>query len=218
MLTLITSKHSNLRSSKLLPPSNPATRFQAAAISFSLINLVSRPLYHHWPLLAYLSPRASHFFRFIPFFLFFLSRYRFFFFFFFIPSDQLDLSRISGKITLIHSIEVFTIEEEIEFRIRFSGLFFFIIPFYSSSGGAKGWIMHSRDRITSSTNDPSSRYHPSIHPKGKLVLEAMKFRFDPRFIALSLFCWKLGIRCLGEKKNIYMYICMYNSRYLSMMF
>lgn len=64
-----------------MPPSNPATRFQAAAISFSLINLVSRPLYHHWPLLAYLSPRASHFFRFIPFFLFFLSRYRFFFFF-----------------------------------------------------------------------------------------------------------------------------------------
>lgn len=147
-----------------MPPSNPATRFQAAAISFSLINLVSRPLYHHWPLLAYLSPRASHFFRFIPFFLFFLSRYRFFFFFFFIPSDQLDLSRISGKITLIHSIEAFTIEEEIEFRIRFSGLFFFIIPFYSSSGGAKGWIMHSRDRITSSTNDPPppATIHPSI--------------------------------------------------------
>lgn len=161
-------------------------------------------------------PTSQPLFSFYPFLSFFSFALSIFLFFFFIPSDQLDLSRISGKITLIHSIEAFTIEEEIEFRIRFSGLFFFIIPFYSSSGGAKGWIMHSRDRITSSTNDPSSRYHPSIHPKGKLVLEAMKFRFDPRFIALSLFCWKLGIRCLGEKKNIY--ICMYNFRYLSMMF
>ena len=202
MLTLITSKHSNLRSSKLLPPSNPATRFQAAAISFSLINLVSRPLYHHWPLLAYLSPRASHFFRFIPFFLFFLSRYRFFFFFFFIPSDQLDLSRISGKITLIHSIEAFTIEEEIEFRIRFSGLFFFIIPFYSSSGGAKGWIMHSRDRSTSSTNDPPppATIHPSIQKENSFS----RYR-----------CFAGNSVYVASVKR---YICMYNSRYLSMMF
>lgn len=62
--------------------------------------------------------------------------------------------------------------------------------------------MHSRDRITSSTMIPP----PSIHPEGKLVLQAMKFRFDPRFIALSLFCRKPGVRCLGEKENVYIYI------------
>lgn len=170
-----------------MPPSNPATRFQAAAISFSLINLVSRPLYRHWPLLAYLSPRTSHSFRVF----FALSIFPFFF----IPRDQLDLSQISGKIT--HPLDRGIHDRG---RNRISYLFFFIIPFYSLSRGDGLCI-----RVIALPRPPMIP-PPFIHPEGKLVLQAMKFRFDPRFIALSLFCRKPGVRCLGEKENVYIYI------------
>lgn len=185
MLTLIISKHSNLRSSKLLPPSNPATRFQAAAISFSLINLVSRPLYRHWPLLAYLSPRTSHSFRVF----FALSIFPFFL--------SLAINSICLKYLARSRIHRGIHDRG---RNRISYLFFFIIPFYSLSRGDGLCI-----RVIALPRPPMIP-PPSIHPEGKLVLQAMKFRFDPRFIALSLFCRKPGVRCLGEKKNIYIYI------------
>lgn len=121
----------------------------------------------------------------------FFSRYRFFLFFL---SLAINLSQISGKIT--HPLDRGIHDRG---RNRISYLFFFIIPFYSLSRGDGLCI-----RVIALPRPPMIP-PPSIHPEGKLVLQAMKFRFDPRFIALSLFCRRALPR--WKEECIYIYVC-----------
>lgn len=66
--------------------------------------------------------------------------------------------------------------------------------------------MHSRDPITSFTNDPVPSIHSTIQKENLFSKgNGMKFRFDP---GLSRYRWKQ----LGEKKMyiyIYVSVCVY---------
>lgn len=172
-----------------MPPSNPATRFQAAAISFSLINLVSRPLYHHWPLLAYLSPRTSHSFRVffaLSIFPFFLS----------LAINSICLKYLARS--RIHSIEVFTIEEEIEFRI-YSFLLSLFIPCPDGMDYAFAWSHYLVHQW--------SPHHPSIQKENSFSKQ-WNFVSIP---GLSRYrCFAGNPACVASVKRrmyIYIYVC-----------
>lgn len=63
--------------------------------------------------------------------------------------------------------------------------------------------MHSRDRVTSSTNDLT------IHPKGKLVLEGKRNEISFRSPVYRCFALGNSVYVASVKRRIYIYIYVY---------